>query len=54
MASGKNKQRFEIIKTYEFLMYVWLNLKNNQILLNKIAHRFLMTTKLFTGKRASL
>jgi len=23
--------------------------KNNQILLNKIGHRFLLTTKLFTG-----
>jgi hypothetical protein len=23
--------------------------KNNQILLNKISHRFLLTTKLFTG-----
>ncbi len=26
-------------------------IKNNQILLNKIRHRFILTTKLFTGSK---
>jgi hypothetical protein len=30
-------------------MHVLLNLETNQILPNKISHRFLLTTKLFTG-----
>jgi hypothetical protein len=35
-------------------MYVWLKLKkkNKQILLNKISHIFLQTTKLFTGQKS--
>jgi hypothetical protein len=44
----------EKISTYPksvriFLMCVWLKFKNNLNSLSEISHRFLLTTKLFTG-----
>ncbi len=44
----KNKHIFGILRT--FLMYVCsTKFENDQILLNKISHRFLVTTKLLSG-----
>ncbi len=45
----KNKYRFGIITFF----YVCLTeFRNNQILLNKISHRFLLMTKLLTGQQS--
>jgi hypothetical protein len=37
------------LESLEFLKFFYVGLKNNQILHNKISHRFLLTTKLLTG-----
>jgi hypothetical protein len=37
----------ELFNFSNFLMHIWVN-KKQEILLNKISHRFLMTTNLFT------
>ncbi len=39
----------ESLEVSEFFEVCLTKFKNNQILLNKISHRFLLTTKLFTG-----
>jgi hypothetical protein len=49
IAREKNKRRYGIFKILEFFNVCLTKFKNNQILLNKISHRFLLTTKLFTG-----
>ncbi len=48
-ARGKNKHLFGILGILEFFDVCLTKFKNNQILLNKISHIFLLTTKLFTG-----
>jgi hypothetical protein len=45
----KNKHSFGILGILEFFDIYLTNVKINQILLNKIRNRFLLTTKLFTG-----
>ncbi len=53
-AREKNKHRFEILIILENFDACLTKLKNNQILLTKISHRFQVTTKLFfTGRRSS-
>jgi hypothetical protein len=37
------------LNLWKFLLYFWWNLKKELILLNKISHWFLVTTKLLTG-----
>jgi hypothetical protein len=44
-ASEKISTDLESLEFYNFLMYV----SPNQILVTKISHRFLLTTKLFSG-----
>jgi hypothetical protein len=39
----------ESLEFYNFLDVCLTKFKNNQIFLNKISHRFLLTTKLFNG-----
>jgi hypothetical protein len=48
-AREKNKHKFGILRNLQFFDLCLTKCKNNQILLNKISHRFLPTTKLFTG-----
>jgi hypothetical protein len=38
----------ESLEFYKFFDVCFTKVKNNQILLNKISHKFLQTTKLFT------
>ena len=45
----KNKHIFGILKNRNFLNVCFTKFENYQILLNKISHRFLVTTKLFSG-----
>ncbi len=45
-------RRFEILRILDIFDACLTKFKNNQILLNKIRHRFLLTNKL--GERASL
>jgi hypothetical protein len=47
-AKEKNKRTFGTVKNLEKMDGCLTELKNNQILLNKISHQFKMTTKLFT------
>jgi hypothetical protein len=47
-ARGKNKHRFGIHKILEIFVVCLTKFKNINILLNKISHRFLQDTKLFT------
>jgi len=51
IAREKNKHRFEILRILEIFDACLTKFKNNQILLNKISHRFLLTTKLYTGQK---
>jgi hypothetical protein len=51
-AREKNKNRFGILRILVIFYIYFTKFKNNQILLNKISHRFLMTTKLFTGQKS--
>jgi hypothetical protein len=49
----KNKHRFVILKFLEFLNVCLTKFKNN-LILNKISHRYQLTIKLFLlGERAS-
>ncbi len=48
-ARGKISTALESLEFWKFFEVYLTKLKNNQILLNKISHRFLMTTRLFTG-----
>ncbi len=45
----KNKQIFEILRILEIFDASWSKFESYQILLNKISHRFLVTTKLLSG-----
>jgi len=36
-------------ESLDFFKVCWTKFKNSQILLNRISHRFLLTTKLYTG-----
>ncbi len=47
-AIEKLRTDLESIEFLKNVMHVLLNLKKNQILLNKISHGFLLATKLFT------
>ncbi len=49
-AREKNKHRFGILRIF-FDAHL-TKFKDNQILLNKICHRFLLTTKIFTGPKS--
>ncbi len=42
----KNKHRFGILRIFDVFLTIF---ENDEILLNKISHRFLVTTKLFGG-----
>jgi len=48
-AREKNSTDMESLEFKTFFDACLTKFKNNQILLNKISHRFLLTTKLFTG-----
>jgi hypothetical protein len=47
----KNKHRFGIIRNLRIFDACLTGLKNNKILLNNISHRFLITDKLFIGRK---
>ncbi len=40
------------MESLEFFDVCFNEFKNNSILLNKISHRFLLTTNLFTGRKS--
>jgi hypothetical protein len=48
-ASKKISADLESLEFYKFFDVHLTKFKHDQILLNKISHRFLLTTKLFTG-----
>jgi hypothetical protein len=48
-AREKLSTDLEDFRVLEFFDVCLTKFKNNKILLNKISHRFLWTTKLFTG-----
>jgi hypothetical protein len=48
-AREKISTYLEFLEVENFFDVCWTKFKNNQILLNKISHRFLVTTKLFSG-----
>ena len=48
-ARQKISTALESLEFWKFFEVYLTKFKNNQILLNKISHRFLLTTKLFTG-----
>ncbi len=48
-ARGKISADLESLEVLKFFDACLIKFKNNQILLNTISHRFLLTTKLFTG-----
>ncbi len=50
----KNKHIFGILKILEFFDVYLTKLENYQILLNKISHRFLASTKLFSRWKSSI
>ncbi len=49
-AREKDKHRFGIL--WNYLDECLTKFKDNQILLNKISHRFLLTTELLTGRKS--
>jgi hypothetical protein len=49
-ARENNKHRFGILRIVEIFNVYLTKFKSNHILLNKIRHRFVLTTKLFTGQ----
>jgi hypothetical protein len=51
MAREKISADFKSLEFFNFLNTCLTKSRNNQILLNKIGHRFLLTTKLFTGQK---
>ncbi len=53
-ARVKINTNLESLGFYKTFYVCLTKLKNNQILLNKISHRLLMTTKPLLGERASL
>ncbi len=42
----------ESLELLKFFDVCWTKFKNYQILLNKISHRFLVTSKLFSGRKS--
>ncbi len=49
LAREKESTILESSELKRILMYVWLKLRNNQILHHKIVHRIIGKTKLFSG-----
>jgi hypothetical protein len=48
-ATEKTSSHFGIFRILDIFYVCLTEFKNNQILLDKISHRFLVTTKLFSG-----
>jgi hypothetical protein len=48
-AREKRGTYLESLEFYNFFDACWTKFRNNQIKLNKISHRLLLTNKLFTG-----
>ncbi len=49
---SRGKKTSTILESVEFLKFFevcFIKFENNQVLINKISHRFLVTTKLFSG-----